>query len=106
MQTLKGLEWNKNKKYKKPKLITLAIHQAGTNNIKLKMTFSWFQLSALLFISDFKREPECTSSLPDQSWFSSSVRVGRFVLFAHRAALLRVKWHRKQSAIYPVREST
>lgn len=45
-----------------------------------------------------------TLFVPDQSGLSSRVRVGRFVLFAHWTALLRVKWDRKQSAVDPVRE--
>lgn len=43
---------------------------------------------------------------PDESWLSGSVRVGGFVLFAHWAALLRVKWDGEQSAVNLVRECT
>lgn len=48
----------------------------------------------------------CTSTLPYKSWFSSSVRVGGFVLFAHRTALLRMKWDGEQSAVNPIRKCT
>lgn len=45
-------------------------------------------------------------SVPDHSWFSSSVRMGGFVPFARRATLLRVKRDWEQSAVNPVRERT
>lgn len=48
----------------------------------------------------------CPSALPYKSWFSSSVRVGGFVLSAHWTARLRMKWDGEQSAVNPVRERT
>lgn len=111
-QTVKHKQQGKIAQYKKvsaaPKgSITFWVYQAGTSKyIKLKLSVAWCQLTALFFTSGQKRQSTCTSSLPDESWFRSSVRMGGFVFFAHRAALLRVKWNGEQSAVNPVRECT